>query len=262
MRQFVVSCIPDKNGNILLNEKEQRYLFNVLRLKTGNKIDVSFPDGTMATMQINSAKLELVNQPVKEISLCEENPSNGPDFFVFQFLPKGPKMDLIVRQSTECGVSVIIPIIGEYSILGKKQDSLKENKNKVERWARIIREARQQCGSKIATKIESPCTLDEAMSFWNNACEKQKKGFVLRERDERQESIFTLLGDIEDIKNCKIGMAIGCEGGISPREIEILEKNGFLPIHLKTNILRAETATLYSIAVLQSAIMEASVWKK
>ena len=260
MRQFIASCLPDNDGKIVLTEKEQRYLINVLRLKSGSHIDVSFPDGTMGEMQINSCRLELIHRVEKSDSV--EEFSLGPEFVLFQFLPKGPKMDLIVRQATECGASLIVPVISEYSVVGKKQDSQKENKNKVERWERIIREARQQSGSKTATKIISPCNIEDAMLIWNESCEKQKKGFVLREKEASQESVFNLLKDIDDINNLKIGFAIGCEGGISPSEIEVLQKNEFLPIHLKTNILRAETATLYSFAVLQSAIMESAVWKK
>ncbi len=260
MRQFISSCLPDKNGKIDLTEKEQRYLINVLRLKNGNTLEVSFPDGTMATMQINATTLELITEVKAIVDDSLENSFAGPEFIVFQFLPKGPKMDLIVRQATECGASLIVPIIGEYSVVGKKQDSQKENKNKVERWERIIREARQQSGSKIATKIVNPCSINDAMNIWNEHCEKQKKAFVLCEKDAQQKSVFSLLKDIDDIHNCKIGFAVGCEGGISPKEIEILMKNEFFPIHFKTNILRAETATLYSFAVLQSAIMESTIW--
>ena len=70
-----------------------------------------------------------------------------------------------------------------------------------------------------------------------------------------------MLNDIEDYKKSKIAFAVGCEGGISPKELEILKQNEFNPIHFRTNILRAETATLYSFAVLQSAIMEFTEWK-
>ena len=195
MRQFVSSCPPDKNGKIILTEKDYRYLVHVLRLKAGSKIEVSFPDGAEALMQIDynsesnktvGAELSLLVTSEKEQSVFNRDATEEPEFIVFQFLPKGPKMDLIVRQSTECGASLIVPIIGEYSVVGKKQDSCKENKNKLERWERIIREARQQSGSKMVTKIVSPCGIDDAMKIWAGINGCQKKAFVLCEKDDGQ----------------------------------------------------------------------------
>lgn len=272
MRQFIASNLPDNKGRVALSEKEQRYLISVLRLKEDDKIEVSFPNGIMATMKIHFFKSDSKKSQNVELVLCEplekdtekksiEN--TGPDFWLFQFLPKGPKMDLIVRQAVECGASTIVPIIGEYSVVGKKSESAKESANKVERWNRIIREARQQSGSKINTKILSPCTVDEAMKLWKkNSDFRDQRGFVLREREESQKSIYALLKDVKDSEKIRIGFAIGCEGGISPSEISVLEENSFAGIHLKTNILRAETAALYSFAVLQTAIMEWEEWTK
>ncbi len=272
MRQFVASVLPDNKGRIALSEKEQKYLMSVLRMKEDDSVEVSFPNGKLATMKIcfvngdskKNKKIELqLSELFEDFSSANSDEGECTEFWLFQFLPKGPKMDLIVRQAVECGANVIVPIIGEYSVVGKKQDSAKESINKVERWNRIIREARQQSGSKINTKIFSPCTIQEAIELWNeNIGNKNKKGFVLRERDENQKSIFTVLNDIDGEKKIRIGFAIGCEGGISPSEIELLEKNGFEGIHFKTNILRAETAALYAFAVLQTAVMEWEEWKK
>ena len=52
----------------------------------------------------------------------------------------------------------------------------------------------------------------------------------------------------------KIALAVGCEGGFSPKEFEILKQADFLPLHFNTNVLRAETAALYGIAVLQQLL--------
>ena len=58
----------------------------------------------------------------------------------------------------------------------------------------------------------------------------------------------------------KIGIAVGSEGGISEKEISILQENGFYLVHFKTNVLRAETASLYGIAAIQTAITELEEW--
>ena len=55
----------------------------------------------------------------------------------------------------------------------------------------------------------------------------------------------------------KLALAVGCEGGISPAEAQLLKANGFIPIHFAGNILRCETAAVYGIAALQNAAAEA-----
>lgn len=55
----------------------------------------------------------------------------------------------------------------------------------------------------------------------------------------------------------KLALAVGCEGGISPAEAQLLKANGFIPVHFAGNILRCETAAVYGIAALQNAAAEA-----
>ena len=56
-------------------------------------------------------------------------------------------------------------------------------------------------------------------------------------------------------------MAVGAEGGISPKEEEFLKNNNFKPVHFNTNVLRAETAAIYSIASVQTLLTEGSKWQ-
>ncbi len=273
MRQFVTSSMPDKKGHITLTEKEKRYLINVLRIKKGSNVTARLPDGSVCSMTLQNhssdgkknASIVLVLHAVDKKEEITSLSLNNTDFWLFQILPKGQKMDLIVRQATECGVSVIIPIIGEYSVAGKAQLNSDDNTGKVERWMRIVREAKQQSGSPINTKVLSPCTIETAMQLWNKSLEESKKeglGFVLREKRENQDSFFSLIHKQKDYNNVCIGYAVGCEGGISSKELSIFQENNFYPIHFNTNILRAETAALYGLAILQTAIVEYKTWKE
>ncbi len=269
MRQFVTKVLPDKKGCILLTEKEKRYLIQVLRLKQGDEIEVRLPNGSLCSMHIHTdkkmGKVELVsNSPIEvEPLLCLGQEETN--YWLFQILPKRQKMDLIVRQATECGVSVIVPILGQYTVFGKNTEYSSDNSGKIDRWERIIREAQQQSGSPANTKILPPCNIETAMMLWQeNIQETQKKGFgfVLREKQEGQRNIFSFLQDEKDFSKACIGFVVGCEGGISPKELELLQQNDFMPIHLRTNILRAETATLYAFAVLQTVVGEYNTWKE
>lgn len=192
----------------------------------------------------------------------------GIEYNLFQFIPKPQKFELIVRQATECGVKNIIPVIGEYS---EKSSILALQGNKKERLERIIKEARQQSGSPVDTKVLEPMTLEQAVEFWlkNESDDADADigqasavdsaafaGFVLSERQDGDRSIRTILAEKQACgKIKKIGIACGSEGGISPSEVDFLVKKGlFNPIHFSVNILRCETAALYGIAAVQTGV--------
>ena len=256
MRQFVSSAMPDSNGCIALNPKEYRYLSRVLRLTEGAVLDVRLADGSFVPMSFCAEKQSPVLCP------CAVLPQKAYDradrqsetaFWLFQFLPKAHKMDLIVRQATECGVSRIVPVCGLYS---------PPYQPRIERWRRIVREARQQSGSPVATSVTESMSPEQAAELWKKTAENRHVcAFMLCENnEENQKDLFT---HIQNGAVCAsdTAIAVGCEGGMSPAEKNLLEQSGFMPIHFKTNILRSETAALYGLAAIQSALTEYEAWK-
>lgn len=271
MRQFILDKQTIKNGVIKLIGKDYKYLRQVLRVKVGDMLNVRKPDGELAGSTVASiddkAKiitLQLCGNVTSDASVTRgvgaeeiQNVMNGRDYYLFQFIPKAQKFEQIVRQATECGIKKIIPIIGEYS--EKSAVSALEN-SKQERLDRIIKEARQQSGSPVDTKIEKPVNLEEAIEKFESSDESKELQFVLSERTDFSESITKVLNNVENLENIqKIIIAVGSEGGISTNEISVLrEKALFHAIHFDVNILRCETAALYGIAAIQTAINEKS----
>lgn len=260
MRQLILDCELDKQNTVTLIGKNYRYLVNVLRLKESDVIDVRLKNGALIKMELISvldkkALLKQVESLANEQSAVQGVKADSiqtemhqfTKMWLFQFLPQGPKMDLIVRQATECGVSVIVPIIGQYS-------KNTESNLRFERWNRIIKEARQQSGSPIDTQVTKPCTIQEACTLWNKGSNgKNANAFILHEDSSacknqdasKTESSKTLASEKV------LALAVGSEGGFSADEFEQLKNVGFCPIHFKTNVLRCETAALYGIAVIQ-----------
>jgi 16S rRNA (uracil1498-N3)-methyltransferase len=100
--------------------------------------------------------------------------------------------------------------------------------------------------------------LGDAISLWQENF-KNNCGFVLYEANVAKKNIFSVLKENFN-KIDRIGIVVGGEGGISENEILLLEKEGFNLVHFKTNILRAETASLYGIATIQTAFTELDEW--
>lgn len=258
--------MPDKNGQLTVSGKDFKYLCQVLRLKLGDIVQVRFPNQELSNMEVfklQAKQLILVKTLSESVDKFLETGVSAssleniklPEIWLFQFLPKLQKMDGIIRQSTECGVSKIIPVLGEFS--GKDFNLKGDDFEKVNRWERIVKEARQQSGSAISTSVEKPLVIEDALKLWNENLQNGI-GFVLHEASIAKKNIFSVLKENTNIN--KIGIAVGSEGGISEKEISILQENGFYLVHFKTNVLRAETASLYGIAAIQTAITELEEW--
>ena len=265
MRQLILDKMPDKKGIVSVEGSDFKYLRQVLRVKSGDMINLRLLDGTLqnstvAAVDDKSKKIllqicantssgtvtrETVTRGVQAEEIQSEVASLSQEYILFQFIPKPQKFEQIVRQATECGVKTIVPVIGEYS---EKSSLLALQGNKKDRLEKIIREARQQSGSPVETVVTEAMTLGEALGRY-----ERDVAFVLYERQvDEGTSTAELLKTNPQAK--KIGIACGCEGGISPNEIELLTKKGlFIPVHFSVNILRCETAALYGIAAVQVA---------
>ena len=281
MRQFIVEKGKEKNGLIQLDGKDYRYLRQVLRVRAGDMISVRLPSG-----DLKNATVAAIDESARRVTLqiCADTgrsitrgvqagevedggaagSGNGAalvEYWLFQFLPRPQKFELIVRQATECGVAVIVPVVGDFS---EKSSAQALQGSKKERLDRIIKEARQQSGSPVDTKVLEPVSLEKAIELWNEACGETGEfdklnhhvAFVLSERDDCSGNLrATVEKSAGQGKIKKAAIAVGSEGGISPDEVKLLEEKGlFVPIHFAVNILRCETAALYGIAAVQSEI--------
>ena len=270
MRQLIVNKNPDKKGLVLIEGKDYRYLRQVLRVKAGDMVTLRLSDGTLC-----DSTAEKIDDNAKKITLqvcgalrqaqgpqndAVPEPVEGPsmEYTLVQFIPKPQKLELIVRQATECGVKNIVPVISEYAQKGNIEAL---TGGRIERLQRIVREARQQSGSPTDTTVFEPVTVEQAVDLWNKIKEEaggdeKSAGFVLSEREVAHEDASGPFDRLRD-HNGNMAVAIFCgnEGGISPDELELLEKKALLrPVHFSVNILRCETAALYGIAAIQTAI--------
>ncbi len=279
MRQFVSGHEPDKDGCIRVEGDKFHYLAFVLRLEEGDMLHVRLPSGILQPMtvaKVDSQSRTLTLSLAGEAAASAGNslavpPAGIPGHFrfhLFQLVPKPPKMDLIIRQATECGVSSIIPVAGEFCQKGNIESAVKKSSPQDNRWQKVITEAREQSGSPVGTEVLSCMKFDEALAFWKDVPEggsADRLAFVLYERSEGTLPVHRAVGRCFPLKNAPgnadIAVMVGAEGGISPSELGRAKEAGFIPVHLQTNILRCETAALYGLAALQGAIVESDIWK-
>ncbi len=278
MKQFLLP--DDFNGEkcFVLGKNDSHYLKNVLRYRESdifNAVDINGvywtavfkgSDGKKVILELERAgkgknnisaeadtsgkkKDNETMETGESDSFVSENNICEPEIILCQCLPKGKKMDLIVRQATEAGVSVIQPLMSEFSIV--KYDS-KSWKGKHERFMKIVREAFQQSGSKTLPEVREPVSLTSL-----EIDEKNEIGLFFHQKSIENISLHQYLFTVP----LKIKLIIGPEGGLSDKEIACLKEKNFKPVFLGENVLRTETAALYAAAAVKTIILERDSWK-
>jgi 16S rRNA (uracil1498-N3)-methyltransferase len=253
MKQFLLPEPPDADGVVRLSGADYRYLARVRRLSAGAVFTALLPDGTKTRALVQAVTAESLVCECLDIK-TKVNADHLPPLALFQSLPKGTKIDLIVRQAAEAGVSEIAPFVSAYSV----PPLPKPGTEKTERWRRIIREARQQSGSAIDTVIKPVCDLDGLFAYWENVKVRYQKpvGVLLHQAPLEQGSLHQYLKDEPDF----VAAAVGPEGGFSNEEAQQFMDAGFKPLVLGRSVLRCETAALYAVAAIHITLLEITEW--
>jgi len=232
MRRFYIDQGLIAGNHVTLSELESRHIATVLRLKPHAPVELF--DGTGMVYQ---GRLETVSKKgvtVQILSRRNEPQPAAPQLMLFQGLLKGNKMDLLLQKATEMGVHCLQPLLTRYSdVRGSSTINL-------ERWNRIMLEACKQSGRTRPMTIEPPRDLS-SLSFADFG---PKIAFWENEQTVSLEANH-LSGPGQ------IALLLGPEGGFHGQEIELVRAQGFVTVSLGTNILRAETAALAAVAIVQ-----------
>lgn len=222
-----------KNKDMLLEESDIRHIKKVMRMNINDKIEVVY-NNKLHICEITS--LEPFN--IKVIEKLDEDKKTKIELTVAVALVKEQKMDLILQKLTELGVSRIIPVSMERSIV--KLDKERFNKKKV-RWESICKEASEQSKRTNIPIIEDIKSIKDLT--------KEDADLKLVASTKEKEKLLNYY--LQSIEDCaKIIMAIGPEGGISDKEEDILVSNGYNRVSFGNLIFRVETATIYVASII------------
>ena len=261
MRQFVLPPGYKGTPSYTLRGEHYHYIVNVLRARVGTSFPGLDPEGAPVTIELrstgkDSCEIEVLpaagpapRSAGKRGSGTTGPVSVGPSITLFQCIPKGKKMDLIVRQATETGVTSIVPVLSRHTV---PRFDERDWRNKRDRWTRVMREAVQQSGRATLPTLENPISLAEIADHWS----ARGPGLFCHEQPLAHESLHEyLVGDTQ-----QIGLVIGPEGGLAPAESKQLMGAGFGAVYLGENVLRVETATLFAIAAVRIVLLERDRW--
>jgi len=233
-RLFVTSKL-EPGAEIALSRDQAHYLGNVLRLKLGDKFLLfNGKDGEwlaeLAAFSKREARARLNRQTRPQ--------DEGPDLH-YLFAPlKRARLDYMVQKATELGASALRPVITHHTVA--------ERVNRARLLANAI-EAAEQCGILRVPEIMDPEKLAKMIGNW----------------DARRPLIFAdesapHVSPIEALRACRPGplaVLIGPEGGFAPDErAALLEKPFVVPISLGPRVMRADTAAVAALALVNAVL--------
>ena len=239
MHHFFVSPEQVQEDIIRIEGTDVNHIKNVLRMRVGEELSISDGDIHCYYGEIAELSSEEVVVSIKEKRVSEtELPSK---LYLFQGLPKGDKMELIIQKAVELGVYEIVPVATKRAVV--KLDDKKAVK-KVERWNSISEGGAKQSGRTVVPKVQNVMSYKEALQY-------AKKLDVLMIPYELAEGMDVTKQVVEGIApGQSVGIFIGPEGGFEVSEVELAMEYGAKPVSLGKRILRTETAGLTTLSIL------------
>ena len=237
MYNFFVKENQKQNNCYFIDGTDYNHIKNVLRMVVGDTFLVS-ENGISNFCEIESFENEFV---VAKIIEENYNDTNLPiKIHLFQGIPKGDKMELIIQKTVELGVESIIPV--EMSRCVVKIDD-KKKKSKQQRWQAISESAAKQSKRNTIPEIEEIVTYKQAMA----KASEMDLFLVPYESKNGMEDTKNALSQLKS--GMSVGILIGPEGGFDEKEVDLAFENGGKVISLGKRILRTETAAITSVSM-------------
>lgn len=228
---------PARTGEtVLLPEDEARHIFKVLRARRGDRIEVVSPDRRLFVAELAG---EREAEVLEEVELPGEP---NPRVTLYQAVPKGKHMDLVVEKATELGAERLVPLLtdrGEVKPGGESKSS---------RWQRLAEAAARQSLQLRVPEIPEPVTFREAAGQIREAGEPG----VMLHNGEDLPSLEAALATVGE----SVVVLVGPEGGWSEEELRLGADSGLAVARMGPHRLRSETAGVVAVARAEAFIRE------
>lgn len=224
-----------EGAELTLDQDAAHHLGRVLRLKPGDNIEVFDGRGNAHGATIQSIAKQAVRVTLD--MRCTTDNESPLKLTLVQAVSKGQRMDFAIQKAVELGVSEIVPVLSERSVV--RLDAAR-SESKHGHWLGVVKHACAQSGRNRLPTLGAIQTLADWMASWDSA----RTGFVLDPRAN------TPVAQIDALDAC--ALMVGPEGGFSDREIAMLGDNGLHGLRVGPRILRTETAAVVGLTVLQA----------
>ncbi|TDK21695.1 16S rRNA (uracil(1498)-N(3))-methyltransferase [Luteimonas aestuarii] len=237
MIRAYVDLLLEPGARVTLPEAAAGHLVRVLRLREGDPCVLFNGDGhDYDARLVEAGKRGVVAEIGTSRAVDNESPLR---IVLLQGIARGEKMDLILQKATELGVARIVPVDAERTEVRLEGERLRK---RVAHWHSVVASACEQCGRARLPGVDDPVAITNVAT---NAADASLR-LTLDPLGTHRLPALSISAP------ATIAVAIGPEGGWSPRDRAALEAAGFEGLRLGPRILRTETAGLSAIAALQA----------
>jgi 16S rRNA (uracil1498-N3)-methyltransferase len=225
----------------MLPKNEAHYVANVLRLAAGDEVQAVDGGGQAFRLLLLTVSPAVVEGQL--IAAMATTGESGPQLVLGQGLPKGSKMDLIVEKCSELGLTTLVPVYTERTVV---RDTGRAT-TKLTRWRRVAEAAARQCGRRVFLELYPPVSLQDFCVTYRFAPVK-----LVSWEEERQQGLRQILQML--IGQSPIVVLIGPEGGLTAQEVAVAQSYGFHPVTLGPCRLRTETAAIVVTSIIRYSV--------
>jgi 16S rRNA (uracil1498-N3)-methyltransferase len=231
---------PERLGgsSVTLTGSDYRYLARVLRAQPGQEVIVFDGAGEEVV-----AHVDRIGPTEIELRLGERRRAadaaaalGAAPIVLLAAVPRGGRMDVLIQKTSELGVARIVPVLTTRSVA-------RPEVGRRARWEKIAREAARQCERADVPALDAPVELAAALQAAD--LPELRIGFFERHGDR---SLGSLLAEPRPT-----ALLVGPEGGFTESEMDAARTAGFVAVGLGPRILRAETAAIVAVALVQHA---------
>lgn len=213
---------------------------SVLRMRRGDTLVLMDAEGARFQAIIKSATPKEV-----QVAIQKQLPAPPPspvEINLCQALLKSRSMDYLVQKTSELGVASMYPFLSERTIIRPRKDGLA---NKVRHWREIAKSSTKQSDRRIAPLVHEVSSFKDILDRW-----RDEDAFkVILWEEEGSEDLKNMLRKTAP-GNRFVGV-VGPEGGFEREEVLGARNAGFTSVSLGYRILRAETAAITLVAIIQ-----------
>ncbi len=232
-RLFVPEPLAEE---LAIRGADAHHLMHVMRARLQDTLEVAGSDGRVGRMEITGFSSE--GATLRLLETIQETQESPVSITLFQCVLKGEKMDFVVQKAVELGASRLVPVLSQ-NVVVRLDD--KKRQAKCARWQKIADEAAKQCGIARKMTVSPVASLEEAIL-------QVKEPLIFCYELEGQRTLGEVLPQLE---GRDISLLIGAEGGFTEAEATRLVEAGASCVTLGPRILRAETAALVALTILQ-----------
>ena len=239
MRRFTITPERRRGDRVTFDHDESHHLARVLRLKAGDLVTAVDGSGRDYTVRLEHVSAEATGTIVGIATRDSESPF---PITLVQGLPKGDKMDTLIRAVTELGAARVIPVVTARTVV--RLDAAR-GAARLARWERVTREAAKQCGRTRLPAIEAARPLSAVIDApADPACLR------LCLWEEERAPLRDVLASLASPPSAAI-VIVGPEGGLTGDEAGAARAAGWHVAGFGPRTLRTETAGPAIVAALQ-----------